>query len=424
MPSARRCERSSDAHHKLGRCFALEVRRMEADPKPVPSLLQGIPNSGVLWITSRKAGRGHGAATRPPQRRWRGQKDIHRPSPSMHHRQGEKGDLDGPHRDNQTGVPESAWSGGSCFWDTDVRKNPMRCRSKRPIAARRCDPSASRPGSPPPGRQVEGGLRGAIRSGLLRPGQRSSPHPHPGRGPRGLAAPDVEAFEQLAGEGWLMARVEAGTFARDTPPFLPSAPMLSRRTHSGPRGSAGRRRFDFFPGHPDLARFPRRDWARATRDAIRELPDAVFGYGDPRGLRELRVAVAAMLARTRGVICEPHQVIIGQGAVQALNLLVRATGSQLATGPERPGGCVAGLHALVRLERPAHAQALASAAERRDVNVYPLSFWQADPPPETSAVVLGYGQLHPTSITEGVWRLADAGVKSRLSGGRDRWIVA
>ena len=70
-------------------------------------------------------------------------------------------------------------------------------------------------------------------------------------------------------------------------------------------GAHPRLRYDFFPGHPDLSAFPRAVWGRLTREVLRELPDRAFGYGDPRGLRDLRVALAAMLARTRGVACRP-----------------------------------------------------------------------------------------------------------------------
>lgn len=455
------------------------------------------------------------------------------------------------------------------------------------------------PGSPALGRQLESGLRSAIRTGRLEPGQRLPPS-------RTLAADlgvsrrlIVEAFEQLAVEGWLTARVGAGTFVRDAPPYAPRPASLRRRPPPPYPRPHQRCRFDFFPGHPDLGAFPRQAWAHATRDALRELPDSAFGYGDPRGLRELRVAIAAMLARVRGVICEPRQVIVCQGAVQALNLLVRAaaseavdsvrvatedpylpehrdvlshagaevipvpvdefgvhdeavaaaratlalvtpahqcpTGAVLSAGrraalttwanregtliieddydaeyrydrapvaalqalaPDRVAylgsvsktlapalrlawivmpdnllesviaakrhadagspvleqaalarlitsgrydrhvrsarrshkkrrdaliaaigdhlprarveGAAAGLHALARLERPVNADALVAAARRRDVEVYPLSFWQADPPPQTTAVVLGYGALHPESINQGVRRLANA----------------
>jgi len=62
----------------------------------------------------------------------------------------------------------------------------------------------------------------------------------------------------------------------------------------------------------------------------------------------------------------------------------------------------------VHFDRAVDADALLCSAHRHDVGVYPLNLWRADPPPETSSVVLGYGALHPEMIASGVRRLAAA----------------
>ncbi len=196
------------------------------------------------------------------------------------------------------------------------------------------------PGAPPLSIQIEHGLRAAIRDGRLSTGDRLPPT-------RTLAADlgvsrrvVVEAFDQLAAEGWLDARVGAGTFVRGGLGPRAGRRQPRRGPAAAPRdtgtGAQSRLRYDFFPGHPDLSAFPRSAWARLTREVMRELPDRELGYGDPRGLRELRVALAAMLARTRGVVCRPGQIVICQGAVQALGLLVRARGAAPRVAVEDP----------------------------------------------------------------------------------------
>jgi GntR family transcriptional regulator/MocR family aminotransferase len=456
-------------------------------------------------------------------------------------------------------------------------------------------------GAPPLGVQIEQGLRAAIRERRIARGERLPPT-RTLAGDLGVSRRVVvSAFDQLVAEGWLDARVGAGTYVRLALPEpraggavagLPDEP--SRGVHVSPAV-----RFDFFPGHPDLGAFPRAAWARATRDALREIPDAALGYSDPRGQRELRVAIAAMIARTRGVVCRPRQVVICQGAAQALGLLVQAasatrrrppqiaiedpylpehrdllafhgadlvpvpvdelgvhdeaivaarcdhalltpahqcpTGAVLSAGrraaiarwaqgedvllieddydaeyrynrapvaalqalaPEsvaylgsasktlapavrlawlvvpqdrleavvqakryadagspaidqavfarliasggydrhlrkarrrqaerrralvaavarylpqaRVEGAAAGLHAVVRLPAPVDAEQVRERALTRGVSVYPLSAWYADPPPETSRLVLGYGGLTPPAIAEGVRRLSKA----------------
>ncbi|MGH2716620.1 MAG: PLP-dependent aminotransferase family protein, partial [Thermoleophilaceae bacterium] len=81
---------------------------------------------------------------------------------------------------------------------------------------------------------------------------------------------------------------------------------------------------DFRHGVPDLASFPRRDWAWAMREACRSAPAAELGYGDPRGSETLRVVLAAYLRRVRGAVAEPERIVICSGVQQGVNLVIRA----------------------------------------------------------------------------------------------------
>jgi GntR family transcriptional regulator/MocR family aminotransferase len=49
--------------------------------------------------------------------------------------------------------------------------------------------------------------------------------------------------------------------------------------------------------------------------------DELFGYGDPRGVRELRVALASYLGRSRAVRAHPDQIVIFSGFAEALSIL-------------------------------------------------------------------------------------------------------
>ncbi|WP_372790635.1 PLP-dependent aminotransferase family protein [Paraconexibacter sp.] len=180
-------------------------------------------------------------------------------------------------------------------------------------------------GAPALGIQVEDGLREAIRAGRLRSGDRLPPSRTLAHDLAVARRTVVGAYEQLVAEGWLEARTGSGTFVRRALPGL-AVPASAAVVPAAPEAPAGpgRLRYHFFPGHPDLSAFPRAEWGRAVRAALRDLPDSAFGYGDPRGHRELRVALAGHLARTRGVVCRPRQIVICQGAVQALALLVRS----------------------------------------------------------------------------------------------------
>jgi GntR family transcriptional regulator / MocR family aminotransferase len=169
--------------------------------------------------------------------------------------------------------------------------------------------------------QLEDGLREAVRSGRLVRGARLP-------ATRALALDlgvsrrmVVDAYAQLLAEGYLVARRGAGTYVADAadapraPAAEPTQPGLT---------------FDFFPGYPDLASFPRRPWLRALREVLRDTPLASLGYPDVKGAPELRRALAGHLRRVRGVAADPQAIVICSGFAQGLMLLARALGGVLA----------------------------------------------------------------------------------------------
>jgi GntR family transcriptional regulator/MocR family aminotransferase len=176
--------------------------------------------------------------------------------------------------------------------------------------------------------QLEEELRGAIRDGRLAADSRLPPT-------RALAADlgvsrrlVVDSYAQLLAEGYLTARAGAGTFVAAgavSAPAPPASPSLQAL------------RYDFFPGSPDLAGFPRRAWLRAQRTVLREAPDSAFGYPDPRGAPQLRRALAGHLRRVRGVVADENTVLVCGGAAQAITLLAGVLGSGVEVAVEDPG---------------------------------------------------------------------------------------
>ena len=185
-------------------------------------------------------------------------------------------------------------------------------------------------------RQVYDGLRRAILDGRLHPGQRIP-------STRGLAAdlgvsrlPVLSAYEQLLHEGYLVGRTGAGTFVtRDLPDDLLRAPAIGRLTPSARHSTGVRKRAVVNPtvptswslpvvpfqcGLPALDLFPHAAWAKLVSRQVRAETAERLAYGDPAGLRSLRVAVAEHVRASRAVRCEADQVLIVPGSQAALRL--------------------------------------------------------------------------------------------------------
>lgn len=168
------------------------------------------------------------------------------------------------------------------------------------------------------GAQIEDQLRDSIRSGALHP---DAPIPSTRDLARQLGVSRrvvVDAYAQLAAEGYLLLRQGA------RPRVSGSATAPARSHDVEPRRVASRIRYDFRPSVPDVSGFPRQAWLRSLRHAVTTIPDADLAYGDPLGVMSLRSALAEYLGRVRGVVAEPDQVVITNGYTQSLGLVCRA----------------------------------------------------------------------------------------------------
>jgi GntR family transcriptional regulator / MocR family aminotransferase len=167
------------------------------------------------------------------------------------------------------------------------------------------------------GRQIEEQLRSAIRTGVLAPGARVPSTRDLARQLQVSRRVVVDAYDQLAAEGYLALR--QGARPRVSDAVAPAPPATDRR-----REPERPPRYDFRPSVPDVSTFPRSKWLRSLREALAAIADAELGYGDPRGVEALRTALASYLGRVRGVVADPDQVVITSGYTQGLGLVCGA----------------------------------------------------------------------------------------------------
>jgi GntR family transcriptional regulator / MocR family aminotransferase len=194
-------------------------------------------------------------------------------------------------------------------------------------------------------------LRRAILDGRLPPGGRVPPTRELARQLSVSRTTVAVAYDRLVGEGFLTARVGAGTYVSNG---LAGVAHRSRRAGGAlrprpvwdtvePFVSEQEAEFDFRPGIPDARLFPYQTWRRLL---ARELNPAAVGtghYGDPAGHLGLRRAIARHLGVARGVQATGEEVVVTNGTQQAVDLVARvllAPGDRVAVedpcyGPPR-----------------------------------------------------------------------------------------
>jgi GntR family transcriptional regulator/MocR family aminotransferase len=184
-------------------------------------------------------------------------------------------------------------------------------------------------------------IRSEILRGWLRPGARLPSSRDLGRQYKLARGTIVNAFDQLASEGYLTGSVGSGTYVNQV---LPDG-LLQVRKRAGlaeaarpiekPRVSdyAIRARLfrcyedrpvrAFRPNLPALDMFPIEIWTAITGRCLRRISLRNLMGCDPLGFLPLREAIADYLARSRGVRCAAEQVAIVSGVQEALDLTAR-----------------------------------------------------------------------------------------------------
>ena len=183
--------------------------------------------------------------------------------------------------------------------------------------------------------ELYGALRTAVLDAVLSPGDRL-PSTRQAAADYGVSRGLMEeVFGQLTDEGFFERAVGRGTFvASEVARLQMPAKVRVRQTRAlgGPssRGSVLAARaacrepeapLAFNAGIADTSEFPWKLWCRLQARAARELGPAALSFADPRGLPNLRVAIARYLAQFRGIRCTSRQVMIFNSTQQALNTL-------------------------------------------------------------------------------------------------------
>ena len=137
-----------------------------------------------------------------------------------------------------------------------------------------------------------------------------------------------QGYEQLVAEGWLTTRRGAGTFVAS------GGHNTGATATEIPRGPREQPLVSLDTGTPWIDPRQNPGWRRAWREVSATPPPR--GYDDPRGLPELREALADRLGRTRGLRVEPDEIVMTAGTGDGLRQLLRV----LRPGPigvEDPG---------------------------------------------------------------------------------------
>lgn len=141
--------------------------------------------------------------------------------------------------------------------------------------------------------------------------------------------PVALAYDQLQAEGYAISKPRSGLFAAELPTVYASRPTrnvpppaLSEETEAAITVETPPL-VDFSYAAVDLKAFPAVRWRRLLNRSLQAEANPFLLYGDIQGELGLRRQIASYLHQTRGVCCQPEQIVVGAGTYHSLDLVLQ-----------------------------------------------------------------------------------------------------
>ena len=145
-----------------------------------------------------------------------------------------------------------------------------------------------------------------------------------------------DTYSRLTYEDYLVGKIGSGTFVNTWKAYRQRSQTLTQlasqkridtwQNISLPLRHPTREatlRYDFLGGATAKTQFPHDEWRRCTQHALRQMTQVRGFYSQPEGVPPLRSAIAGHIAFARGVKCTADDVVVCNGAQQALDLIAR-----------------------------------------------------------------------------------------------------
>ena len=147
------------------------------------------------------------------------------------------------------------------------------------------------------------------------------------------------AYEQLVSEGYIEAQPYRGYYVSDVSDLLDLKENSQQPKEEEPKRAKNRMletHIDFSPFAVDLEHFAFNAWRKVNKNLLSTDNADLLTAGDGAGEPEFREEICNYLYQSRGVICEPSQIIVGAGNEYLLMLLSQILGADRRVAMESP----------------------------------------------------------------------------------------
>lgn len=134
----------------------------------------------------------------------------------------------------------------------------------------------------------------------------------------------TNAYEQLLAEGYIYAKERRGYYVEDIAQFVIKYDRLKNKLPQDLKEEIINKKDWLSLSHmtSDISSFPFKDWMRYQEKAIKNYKTELAEITHPQGPYIVRKTIAHLIEVSRGIICEPEQIVIGAGTQSLIRNLM------------------------------------------------------------------------------------------------------
>lgn len=141
------------------------------------------------------------------------------------------------------------------------------------------------------------------------------------------------AYDQLLAEGYIRSKERSGYYVCAADLAFEGRPPVTLVKEEHKKEYAA----DFVSGSTPAQLFPFSSWAKLMRAVLSDCGEKLLERVPAAGDWELRAALSDYLYRARGIYADPSLIVIGAGAEQLYDIIVRLVGRDKLYAVENPG---------------------------------------------------------------------------------------
>ncbi|MEW9677683.1 PLP-dependent aminotransferase family protein [Lentibacillus sp. L22] len=147
----------------------------------------------------------------------------------------------------------------------------------------------------------------------------------------------TNAYEQLLAEGYIYTKERKGYYVENITPFIQrgSLQKLPKDLKECTQNKEGWLSLSHMTS--DISMFPVQEWMKCQQKAIANHKRELSELGHFQGPYMVRQTIARMIAMSRGVVCEPEQIVIGAGTQLLIRNLMGLSKRDSVVAVEDPG---------------------------------------------------------------------------------------